>query len=79
VRHQKSTRLKAFAFGIKEDEDSLSLGILYKPGISRLKGPEPFFSDSHCVLQAAAALVVQVIGLTADPNLQRKSARVLWF
>jgi len=41
--------------------------------------PQTFLSNPKCILQSKTALLVQVIGLTSNPNLQRESARIPWF
>src|SRR5947209_11521339 len=72
----RSRGQQSFGFGVEQDEDSSSLGVLHEPRISRLEGPKPLLSNSDRMLQPSADLRMQDVRLPADSNLKRKLACV---
>jgi len=65
-----------FGFGIEQNEDPSSLGVLHEPRISRLERPKPLFSNSDRMLKPSADLRMQDVRFPANSNLKSKLAWV---
>src|SRR3954452_25214620 len=71
-----SRRQQSLGFGVEQDEDPSSLGVLHDPRISRLEGPKPLLSNSDRMLQPSAELRMQDVRLPAKSTLKRQLALV---